>query len=842
MNKKAYYFTLDAFIALIIILSVLMIVKPFKEEIEIQEAVQEDLISSLSSLQMYEIDNDYAKQLISEEKASENNTILEQIVELHAKSLPEAKEFSENILNSLNTKTNMGIWFNNELIASKNSSSLQNSTEVWTSRQLVSGIQKGNDTTAFSSRAFLTKSDRTKYFYFGGYVGDGNISLLVNYTGTIKDAELEIAINNDFDVYINNVFSGHYENSTSDLHPAKYSLDSYLSRFNSGENMLKITKNSSGENLYVSGGYLKITYNSSLFVNESEKYSFPGIEGLINLYDGFYIPQNLSGMEIFLHYYSNKSVFLIIGNTTVFNSSSPVETQETISNSELSSLLDYDSLTEKTIPLRLGMENVTYMTNLSNYVDVFSVTDLSGSMEDGCYGGGGICCFIFGCGNEQGCLDCGGTWEEKLTLAKQANKEFVNSILNLSGNRVGLTAYRGSISDPKCHDLSSDNESLILKIDDWTANGGTCICCGIERAILDLTEQSSDDKIKVMVVMSDGEANYDCEGDYGASSAKQAAINKACEAYEDYDITVHAVGFGEGADESTLQSIADCGNGDYYYSDIENITDLYNEISKDIIEASYSEQTIEIQANLNTKLYPDSYIIFDYNKTSVPYGLIATSETNIFGNDISEGNFSIPENSTPLNAKAISYSGSKWTQNVKILNNGSWKNIFNLSRYGSKYIKLGDPYSINIPTQNISVGENKVKITTALNPSNISGGSSSNKVIYQILKQALSYSPILASASGCNWTVEFYDSSTLSFTVPKNYSGTSNCHYTSETIAYNENDAIEYSIHELLSNLDLNSDGKIDTKFSEDSFEISSSEISGIPYTYSSEVQVRIWK
>ena len=34
---------------------------------------------------------------------------------------------------------------------------------------------------------------------------------------------------------------------------------------------------------------------------------------------------------------------------------------------------------------------------------------------------------------------------------------------------------------------------------------------------------------------------------------------------------MHAVGFGSGADESTLQQIAQCGGGDYFFGDVEEI-------------------------------------------------------------------------------------------------------------------------------------------------------------------------------------------------------------------------------------------------------------------------------
>ena len=70
----------------------------------------------------------------------------------------------------------------------------------------------------FPIRELRGSNVRTKYFYFGGYVGDGNITLLINYTGDIIDADLEFASNKDIDLYINVIPSGHYENASSDFH------------------------------------------------------------------------------------------------------------------------------------------------------------------------------------------------------------------------------------------------------------------------------------------------------------------------------------------------------------------------------------------------------------------------------------------------------------------------------------------------------------------------------------------------------------------------------------------------------------------------------------------------
>jgi len=344
-----------------------------------------------------------------------------------------------------------------------------------------------------------------------------------------------------------------------------------------------------------------------------------------------------------------------------------------------------------------------------------------------------------------------------------------------------------------------------------------------------------------MVVFSDGKANVKCL-QQGTGSATQDAIQAACEAYNNYNISVYTVGFGDNADEATLQSIASCGNGNYYFSNVEELVDIYRQLAQDILNASYSEQTV-ISEDLYTKLYPDSYILVDYNKT-IPYGLIITAETPEFGNDISQGILNVPNDTVPYEAKVISYSGTKWTDNAEVYNNSSglWENVFNLSYYDLSYTSLGDPYAVNIPINKINSGDNLIKVSTGLASGNSTGGSPYNKIIYSLVKNVSSYSQIVSSAEGCTWIIEFQDGTNSTMIFPNTYLGSKICYYTSDNIAYNNNDAIDNAIFNLLSDLDLDSDGRIETKFSDRDLTINSIEITGIPFTWETEVQVRVWR
>ena len=402
----------------------------------------------------------------------------------------------------------------------------------------------------------------------------------------------------------------------------------------------------------------------------------------------------MAGTHIFLHYKSNYTVFLNIGNATVYNGSTNEgeDINVTINSSEVESRLSdaglsYSILGKKTVPLRFGMQNVSYLVVGQKEADVFSVTDISGSMNDcdvpsnssnydcssgycsggSCSNGPWWCCWLNCCNwDSDYCNDCSGTWttdyyRTKINVAKESNHEFIDIVLNTSDNRVGLVAYESDVDPNDCHDLSIDNVSLKSKVDSWVADGGTCICCGVNEAVDRLAAQSSDEKFKSMVVMSDGKANVECarqgttpdlNNNGNADDAGDDAVQAACDAWNDHGIKVYTIGFGDptDVDEKTLQNMADCGHGEYYYSNVSELTDVYKMIANQILNASYVAQRVEVHEGEyeNITLYPDSYIKFNFTpETEEPgYGEISVIvESPRFGGIVESpknGTFAIP--------------------------------------------------------------------------------------------------------------------------------------------------------------------------------------------------------
>ncbi|MBT7929015.1 VWA domain-containing protein, partial [Candidatus Peregrinibacteria bacterium] len=637
-----------------------------------------------------------------------------------------------------------------------------------------------------------------------------------------------------------------------------------------GTNTLEIK----GKSLHIAGGFIKITYNSDVMYEEPTRYYFPGIQGIINLYDGFYVPGNLTSLAISLHFNNTVETFLSIGKTKVFNSTSD-GTTVTITDATLSSLLDYDDLSKKTIPIRFGMEDMEYLTNNSNDIDVFSATDISGSMRYECSGESNNCCNAFVCNrnqdscefcggtlvvrwwgsycsgesasccealecntNETSCTSCGGTVENKIQDAKDANELFIDMILNDTKNRVGLTAYSTSALDSNYHALSNDSASLKSEVVSWNEGGWTCICCGINKAVAGLVADSNSSKFRSIVMMSDGDSNQEC-AEQGTGDANNDAIQAACDAYTDHNISVYTIGFGTEANVLTLTQMASCADGSFY-SAIDELEDIYEKIAKELIETAYYEQTVEVSGDFFSELFSDSYIEFEYEKEPLPVGLVTTIEQQF--QEPGNASFTLPPNSTLLEATAISYSGPQWTSDL-IINNIS---AYNLSAYEEDFLKLGDPYSLNIPIE-LTNQANSVQLKIGLASDNLTNGSINNKIIYTISKELSSYTSVSATAEGCNWTLEF-DTYNLTTQIPSNYIGSEECKFTSPEKycdIYSEctgaTDATQLATYNLFKLLDFDLDGIIDIELTQENMEISTSNLEGVPFLFSTEVQIRKW-
>ena len=512
---RGMVFSLDIIIGISILIIILLSshylfsVPEIHEEIEYKQMnlISKDFLNSMAEIKVYEAANQSKtiNNLIANGNLTEDElelSVLDLVLtywgiykdenDLLKKEL--AENITEEIINSIPTlnNTEFSLIIGNDSISGNDS----NTSESLSVSSLIENTYGSGPKYGYIARAYLSgvKTNKSRYLYFGGFVGQGNLNFNLNIpetAGEIMSAYIEVYSGSNFSLYINGNFSGNFsiDNTTGNFSANIKSADINLSNFIKGNNTIEISFSSANiTEQYLGGGFLKVYYNSTELYEEKEsgkmKYYFPGIKGIMNLYDGFYVNGDLNNISVYLHYKNNITggiVYLTIANSTVFRNNQTGNINITLDNSNLSyyfnnSGLNYSDLSLKTIPLKFGIENII-PSDGKGYGDAVLITDVSGSMV--------TCDMDSNC--TTGICDTSDPCHRKrINVAKDADKNFVDGMLNLTGNRVGLVAFSSGIYNT--HQLSTDNENLKAQITGYPASGGTCICCGINNAKNIVTE------------------------------------------------------------------------------------------------------------------------------------------------------------------------------------------------------------------------------------------------------------------------------------------------------------------------------------------------------------------
>lgn len=500
--KKSVFFTIDSLLAAGIVITAVLLVSNFysveQEKTNINYA-SNDLVRVFSIMTVGESGNSYVKNLTLSGKITNlNNTLIEQIGDFWAEDEIElGKNFTKNLTEDLIPKNyGFGVFVDGEEIYSR---SIPLTRSLISSRKIISGIAKAKPTDGFTARVLLSgiKSKKTNaYAYFGGYEGDGNLTkklILPNDIISLNSSYIEVDAGGNFNLYINGIFSGSYAKGSGGgghMLADKWNLSTaYLSNFKGGENNISINFTSGSS--YIAGGFLRATYITSSYndtqIPGSEKYFFPGIDGIINLYSSIYPPNEPGSINVSLHFLSQYQVFLAIGNITIFESSpSGTEQSVALNSSNISNLISYASLSKKTVPIRIGIKS-SNVTVPGKAADSVLITDRTSSMS---------ACDI-GVNCTSGLCDSsatGGCHDRRDNVAIKADKKFVDEVLKTQGSKVALVGF-GTDAAPVCdfHDFSDDNISLKYRISNYSSEwcGNTCISCGIQGATGLLTENEA---------------------------------------------------------------------------------------------------------------------------------------------------------------------------------------------------------------------------------------------------------------------------------------------------------------------------------------------------------------
>ncbi|MEM5792973.1 MAG: vWA domain-containing protein, partial [Candidatus Aenigmatarchaeota archaeon] len=525
--KKGFVFTMDILLGIIISISILLtfnfIIDDFElgyQEYQNLAYRSQDIINLLSTLKLNEIEeNPKINKLFSEgilkEEDMEKNILDISTSLFYSGNKTLASEVIGTVIENVSKDVCVQV-----LVFSESIYSSCNTTgeDYFVSTKIETGYEIGKPVEGFIARASISSISgkyTNSYVYFGGYEGEGNITKIIDLPPFVEISEvyMEVDSGNNFTLYINGNFSGIYNKTNNfEMLADKWIVDPiYYTNFIKGENLIRLNFTGLG---YIGGGFIRVTYQTKELSQEEfeNKYFFPGIEGFINVYSSFFVPGNLNGLSVHLHYKSNYTTFLNIAGFTVYRNNTTEENRIDIGNSTISTLLDFRNLSGKTIPVRLGTEGFT--TFSSGNADVILITDLSGTMDWRLDSGE--------TGVSRSCTDPNlyNPSTKRISLAKCLAIDFVQQILNTTGNRIGLVGYSGVpnylCSDPSnpirsYHNLTNNSTSLISQINTYTPSGATGICGAIRKARTILHDQSNSSRQKFIIVMTDGLANVQCD-------------------------------------------------------------------------------------------------------------------------------------------------------------------------------------------------------------------------------------------------------------------------------------------------------------------------------------------
>jgi len=890
---------MDALLASMLLLSaVFLIYKTYAPEdidIEQQTFISQDILVVLSEMHLSELNNSFVTQeYIAGNITDLNKTVLDQIGEYWAlNQIDKAQMLLQIIVNDSipkdhGVRTSMG---NNTLLL-RNITGLVNSVSF---NRMISGIEQGKPLKGSSGTSYLKKIRNKKtssYTYFGGFVGQGNITAVLNLpsdfnASRLLSSEIKIDTPGTLKIFINNQQCGAtYNGSASQI--SLWDLSVCNSSFIAGTNTVLLQYISPLNTSYVSGGFIKVTYTTDILIENSTsghyRYYFPDINGFINFYDTLSVQGNIENWTLNATFFNAYQTFFTFGNETIFLTQGNNSVNQTRVYSRHGSMLP-----QEPIPIRFAITNFSNITTTLYGLpaDIFLITDVSGSMGD-CIPNTYSCSYLYRTVSNPtyfpaSCIvdntsKCDGNPDNpcnatsfsqgktyatscitKMSIAKSADTSFINGVFNNSLlHRVGLLDF--SYHANNLTNLTNNAVQLDNVVSLYAADGGTCSCCALNRARNAINSSTNN---KYIIFLSDGDPTYYCKnlsdysgsyvwaGDGTGGSSEFADRNWTIAAGKEAcknNITVFTIGFGAGMSAAGIDTMKNtsCNTSLYFNAtNTSKLQSIFDNITQQILlAANFSSQTVSVTGNFtNSRLFGSSYIDVDY----IP--LVDTIEQNKISLVVETSQFNgcnasimIPSNIEIQDAFVTSYSSNHWTK--QLLVNGA--TVFNLTKYGSNYILLGDPFIIQIPSLILQPGNiNTFSLNVGDSPANNSNCSKNNTLIYTaLINVSTGQTAALEKAVGCKWTIESTTGSIFNITVPKDYVGNNTCTYTNaSTPVYDPTDVYDVAVYNMLKQLDYDSSGRIFFDLTQNDLEIVLITTGQLPYMWGpSLMRIEVWQ
>ncbi|MEA2007148.1 MAG: vWA domain-containing protein [Patescibacteria group bacterium] len=184
--------------------------------------------------------------------------------------------------------------------------------------------------------------------------------------------------------------------------------------------------------------------------------------------------------------------------------------------------------------------------------------------------------------------------ERKIKKAKEALVQVVSVFESVDKpeNRLGLVTYNASVTLDQT--LTSSYDLVNDAVDSFSAGGMTNIGGALSVAANHLDNNGNDDSRKFIVIATDGVHNTGTPVQVGISNVPD-------------DITVYSVGIGDSSyyDEDILTAVAGAGTGEgeYYASDVANLTQTFEDIIRDILTPFRPENVVLAYIRKNIDMF-----------------------------------------------------------------------------------------------------------------------------------------------------------------------------------------------------------------------------------------------
>lgn len=316
-----------------------------------------------------------------------------------------------------------------------------------------------------------------------------------------------------------------------------------------------------------------------------------------------------------------------------------------------------------------------------------------------------------------------------------------------------------------------------------------------------------------------------------------------------YGARVFVIGVGARRNDFVLQTIAWVGNGSYYTAENDDqLKDAFVAIADELRNATQVYQLINnTQVLVNAShMYRGSFFEVDVNPVE---------KNQWFGKMPWYQNKELDAGCNPtasfdsviqqiVDASLVTYTRYYWLLNASISHVPTYDHFW----WQPNISMTGDPSALWLPPDrfflNNSVQELDFAVgaESSLDPDYVDC-SADNELHAKVLLGTIgNSSPVLPGKNGCSWIIEIAGGSSIALKIPRNYNGPLVCRYTTDDISYLRNESMHVAVANLLSLLDLGSNGDIvDIDFN--SIDIDLAHIEKVPYLFGPlEFEVRVWQ